>query len=134
MILPAGMTILAQAAGPKRIGRLMSVVGAPTLLGPILGPVLGGLILQNLSWRWIFYVNVPIGQWRSCWRRDSCLRRSRVPASGRTSSDWRCCRPNGTVVPHLAARPLNLERYRRSPGRADHPAAGFQALPELDQA
>jgi EmrB/QacA subfamily drug resistance transporter len=61
MIMPAGMTILAQAAGPKRIGRVMSVVGAPMLLGPVLGPVLGGLILLNLSWRWIFYVNVPIG-------------------------------------------------------------------------
>ncbi len=61
MIMPAGMTILAQAAGPQRIGRVMSVVGAPMLLGPVLGPVLGGLILQNLSWRWIFYVNVPIG-------------------------------------------------------------------------
>src|SRR5579884_3756079 len=61
MIMPAGMTILAQAAGPQRIGRVMSVVGAPMLLGPVLGPVLGGLILQHLSWRWIFYVNVPIG-------------------------------------------------------------------------
>jgi len=61
MIMPAGMTILAQAAGPQRIGRVMSVVGAPMLLGPVLGPVLGGLILQNLSWPWIFYVNVPIG-------------------------------------------------------------------------
>src|SRR5919109_648007 len=61
MIMPAGMTILAQAAGPQRVGRVMSVVGAPMLLGPILGPVLGGLILQNLSWRWIFYVNLPIG-------------------------------------------------------------------------
>jgi EmrB/QacA subfamily drug resistance transporter len=61
MIMPAGMTILAQAAGPQRIGRVMSVVGAPALLGPVLGPVLGGLILQGLSWRWIFYVNVPIG-------------------------------------------------------------------------
>ncbi|HWE32534.1 MAG TPA: MDR family MFS transporter [Solirubrobacteraceae bacterium] len=61
MIMPAGMSILAQSAGPQRIGRVMSVVGAPMLLGPILGPVLGGLILQGLSWRWIFYVNVPIG-------------------------------------------------------------------------
>jgi EmrB/QacA subfamily drug resistance transporter len=61
MIMPAGMSILAQAAGPQRMGRMMSVVGAPMLLGPILGPVIGGLILEGLSWRWIFYVNVPIG-------------------------------------------------------------------------
>jgi EmrB/QacA subfamily drug resistance transporter len=61
MIMPAGMSILAQSAGPQRMGRVMSVVGAPMLLGPILGPVLGGLILEHLSWRWIFYVNIPIG-------------------------------------------------------------------------
>jgi EmrB/QacA subfamily drug resistance transporter len=61
MIMPAGMSILAQAAGPQRMGRVMSVVGAPMLLGPILGPVIGGLILESLSWRWIFFVNVPIG-------------------------------------------------------------------------
>ena len=39
----------------------MSVIGAPTVLGPILGPVLGGLIVSNFSWRWIFYINVPVG-------------------------------------------------------------------------
>src|SRR6266536_5419246 len=60
LIMPVGQTILAQAAGPQRIGRVMSVVGVPMLLGPILGPVIGGLILSNASWRWIFYVNVPI--------------------------------------------------------------------------
>jgi EmrB/QacA subfamily drug resistance transporter len=36
------------------------VIGVPTLLGPILGPVIGGLILNSVSWRWIFYVNIPI--------------------------------------------------------------------------
>src|SRR3954466_14052289 len=60
MIMPIGMITLAQAAGPKRMGRVMSVVGVPMLLGPVLGPVLGGLIVDNASWRWIFYVNVPI--------------------------------------------------------------------------
>src|SRR3954464_1409131 len=44
MILPIGQAILAQAAGPQRMGRVMSVIGVPTLLGPILGPVIGGLI------------------------------------------------------------------------------------------
>jgi len=61
MIMPAGMTILTQAAGPQRVGRVMSVVGAPMLIGPILGPVLGGWLVDDVSWRWIFYVNVPIG-------------------------------------------------------------------------
>jgi EmrB/QacA subfamily drug resistance transporter len=61
MIMPIGMITLAQAAGPKRMGRVMSVVGVPMLLGPVVGPVLGGLLLDNFSWRWIFYVNVPVG-------------------------------------------------------------------------
>jgi EmrB/QacA subfamily drug resistance transporter len=60
MIMPVSMSMLAQTAGPRRIGRVMSVVGVPMLLGPILGPVLGGLIVTGASWRWIFYVNLPI--------------------------------------------------------------------------
>ena len=61
MILPLGQMMMADAAGPKRMGRVMSVVAVPMMLAPILGPTLGGLIVQNISWRWIFYVNVPIG-------------------------------------------------------------------------
>src|SRR3954452_3004132 len=60
MIMPVGMSVLAQTAGPHRVGRVMSVVGMPMLLGPVLGPVIGGLIVDSWSWRWIFYVNVPI--------------------------------------------------------------------------
>jgi EmrB/QacA subfamily drug resistance transporter len=61
MIMPIGMITLAQAAGPRRMGAVMSVVGVPMLLGPVLGPVIGGFIVTHLSWRWIFYVNLPIG-------------------------------------------------------------------------
>jgi EmrB/QacA subfamily drug resistance transporter len=61
LIFPLMQTILARAAGPQRIGRVMSVIGVPMMLGPVLGPVIGGLIVDNLSWRWIFYVNLPIG-------------------------------------------------------------------------
>src|SRR5262249_26258993 len=60
MIMPGGMSVLAPTAGPHRVGRVMSVIGVPMLLGPILGPVIGGLIVDSWSWRWIFYVNVPI--------------------------------------------------------------------------
>lgn len=61
MIMPAGMTILTHAAGPQRMGRIMGVVGVPMLLGPILGPILGGYFVDDVSWRWIFYVNLPVG-------------------------------------------------------------------------
>jgi EmrB/QacA subfamily drug resistance transporter len=61
MILPVGQLMMARAAGPTRMGRVMGIVAIPAMLGPILGPTLGGLIVDNASWRWIFYVNVPIG-------------------------------------------------------------------------
>lgn len=61
MIMPAGMTILSQAAGPQRMGRVMGVVGVPMLMGPIIGPILGGWLVDDVSWRWIFYVNIPVG-------------------------------------------------------------------------
>jgi EmrB/QacA subfamily drug resistance transporter len=60
MIMPVGMSMMAQAAGPHRVGRVMSVVGVPMLLGPIFGPVIGGLLVDNVSWRWIFFVNLPV--------------------------------------------------------------------------
>jgi EmrB/QacA subfamily drug resistance transporter len=61
MIMPVGQLIMAQVAGPKRMGRVMGIVSMPAMLAPILGPVVGGLILQNLHWSWIFLVNLPIG-------------------------------------------------------------------------
>ncbi len=61
MILPIGQLMMADAAGPKRMGRVMSVVAVPAMLAPILGPTIGGLILDHASWRWIFFVNLPIG-------------------------------------------------------------------------
>src|SRR6201996_4247273 len=61
MIMPLAQLIMAQVAGPQRMGRVMGVVSMPAMLAPILGPVVGGLILQNLHWSWIFFVNVPIG-------------------------------------------------------------------------
>src|SRR5512133_2676204 len=60
-IMPVGQAILAQAAGPQRMGRVMSVVGVPMLLAPVFGPVLGGAIVDQASWRWIFFINLPVG-------------------------------------------------------------------------
>jgi EmrB/QacA subfamily drug resistance transporter len=60
MIMPVGQTMLARKAGPDRMARVMSVIAVPAMLGPVLGPVIGGLIVDDLSWRWMFYVNVPL--------------------------------------------------------------------------
>ncbi|WP_250558627.1 DHA2 family efflux MFS transporter permease subunit [Pseudonocardia lacus] len=61
MLLPLSMTLLVGAAGPARIGRVMAVLGIAMQLGPIIGPVLGGWLVDDVSWRAIFFVNVPVG-------------------------------------------------------------------------
>jgi EmrB/QacA subfamily drug resistance transporter len=60
MLMPVGFTLIAQAAGPQRVGRALGIVGVPILLGPIFGPIIGGLIVDNTAWQWIFVVNLPI--------------------------------------------------------------------------
>src|SRR3984893_1678201 len=60
MIMPLAQLIMAQEAGPERMGRVMSLVVVPMMLAPILGPTLGGVLIQTLGWRWIFFVNLPV--------------------------------------------------------------------------
>ncbi|MFG2276113.1 MDR family MFS transporter [Streptomyces chartreusis] len=59
MMLVLLQTVLAQAAGPGKLGWVMSIAAMPAMLAPVFGPIVGGLIVSHLSWRWIFYVNVP---------------------------------------------------------------------------
>jgi EmrB/QacA subfamily drug resistance transporter len=59
LMLPVVSTLIVQAAGGKSLGRLVTYIALPALLGPILGPVIGGAILTHLSWRYMFWVNVP---------------------------------------------------------------------------
>jgi EmrB/QacA subfamily drug resistance transporter len=61
LLVPAGQTILGQAVGPQRLGRVMGTLGTALSAAPALGPVVGGLVVDGLSWRWIFLVNLPIG-------------------------------------------------------------------------
>jgi EmrB/QacA subfamily drug resistance transporter len=59
LMLPVMTTLVVRAAGGRLLGRTTAIVALPALLGPILGPLAGGLILTHLSWRWMFWVNVP---------------------------------------------------------------------------
>jgi EmrB/QacA subfamily drug resistance transporter len=60
LIFPLMQTLGVRAAGGRATSNLIAMVGLPLALGPILGPVIGGVILNWLSWRWLFLVNVPV--------------------------------------------------------------------------
>ena len=61
LMTPVGMTMLWRAFPPAERIRASAILVVPTALAPALGPVLGGLFVTDLSWRWVFLVNVPIG-------------------------------------------------------------------------
>ncbi|MEU1181021.1 DHA2 family efflux MFS transporter permease subunit [Streptomyces sp. NPDC005820] len=61
LLMPVGMAMAMGVADRERYGRTMALLGLPVLVGPVAGPVLGGWLLDALSWRWIFLVNLPVG-------------------------------------------------------------------------
>ena len=61
MMTPVGTAMLFRAFPPERRAKASTVLIIPTVMAPALGPVVGGLLVTKLSWRWIFYVNVPLG-------------------------------------------------------------------------
>ena len=61
MMMPVGRITLARTFGKADLVRVMSFVAIPSLVGPMVGPVAGGLIVTYLDWRGVFYVNVPVG-------------------------------------------------------------------------
>ena len=61
MLAPVGMAMLYRVFPPEERIRAAAILTVPTTFAPALGPVLGGLLVTDLSWRWVFYVNLPIG-------------------------------------------------------------------------
>ncbi|MCL5025866.1 MAG: DHA2 family efflux MFS transporter permease subunit [Chloroflexi bacterium] len=61
MLMPLGMTIIYKAVPPQERGTIMGVFGIPLLLAPVLGPTLGGYIVEYVDWRVIFTLNIPVG-------------------------------------------------------------------------
>src|SRR3954471_2039047 len=61
MLMPLGMSILFQVAPPSQRGTMMGVFGLPLLIAPMVGPTLGGYLVEYVDWRPIFTLNVPVG-------------------------------------------------------------------------
>src|SRR3977135_731443 len=60
-LVPIGQSILLDIYTPEERGSAMALFGVSVMVGPVLGPVIGGWLTDHYSWRWVFYINVPIG-------------------------------------------------------------------------
>ena len=60
-LIPISQAIMMETFPPHQRGMAMAIFGVGAMFGPIIGPALGGWITDNLNWRWIFYINFPIG-------------------------------------------------------------------------
>jgi multidrug resistance protein len=60
-LVPIAQSILLDIYRPEERGSAMALFGVSVMVGPVLGPVIGGYLTDQFSWRWVFYINVPIG-------------------------------------------------------------------------
>ena len=119
LLFPVLTTLIMQAAGGKALGRTVTLIALPALLGPILGPLVGGAILTHLSWRFMFWVNVPfcvagLVLAARYFQRDS--QPSRGHSRGWTSLGFALLAP-GIDGAHPEASPTRAPRRLRPPGR-----------------
>jgi EmrB/QacA subfamily drug resistance transporter len=82
MLTPVGMALLYRTFPPAERVRAASILTTPTAVAPAVGPVIGGLLVTDISWRWVFYVNVPIGALAIAFG-FLCLEEQRQPARSR---------------------------------------------------
>jgi EmrB/QacA subfamily drug resistance transporter len=61
LLIPVGMALMFRTYPPAERIRANRLLIVPTLMAPALGPVIGGVLVDGLSWRWIFYINLPVG-------------------------------------------------------------------------
>ncbi|MCB1875504.1 MAG: DHA2 family efflux MFS transporter permease subunit [Chromatiales bacterium] len=60
-LIPLSQAVLVDGSSPQERGKAMAIWGIGIMLGPVLGPTVGGLVTEHLNWRWVFYINLPVG-------------------------------------------------------------------------
>lgn len=87
-MIPLSQALLLQSYPREQAGRAMAAWAMTTLVAPVMGPLLGGWITDNIAWPWIFYINVPVGLlaaffiWRIYHRRESAVRKLPIDRIG----------------------------------------------------
>ena len=61
ILVPISQAIMLESFPPEKRGRAMAAFGIVVIFAPIVGPILGGFLTDNYSWRWVFYINIPVG-------------------------------------------------------------------------
>ncbi|MCP9965656.1 MFS transporter [Actinomadura madurae] len=87
IIDPLVLVLLARAAGPAGAGRVMGLMGLILSLGPVAGPIVGGIVLDALGWRWMFLINLPVGAVALLLARRVLAAEPRDPDAPRTPLD-----------------------------------------------
>src|SRR4029077_859628 len=139
MMVPVGRLVLLRTVPRSELVRAMSYVSVPALIGPVIGPPLGGFIVTYASWRWIFFINIPIGMlgvllvnlfvenMREPSKRPFDLSGFVLTAIGLASlafgfeTGGRGALPWSMVLALLAAGALCVVLYIRHAQRVDHP-------------
>ena len=87
-LIPLSQSLLLSSYPPARAGVAMALWSMTTLIAPVMGPLLGGWITDNLTWPWIFYINIPVGlgaalvTWRIFHTRESATRKLPIDSIG----------------------------------------------------
>jgi EmrB/QacA subfamily drug resistance transporter len=129
LIIPVGQAMLFRTFPPERRARAAGMVALGTSLGPATGPVLGGVLVTELSWRWCFYVNVPLGL-AALAIGLLFLGEHREPAAGRLDVPGFLLAGSGLAL-CLYSLSVSPERGWASPVVTGTGAAGLAALAAL---
>ncbi len=148
---PVSQGILLDAFPPSKHGAAMTVFGIAALIAPVLGPSLGGYITDNFGWRWIFYLNIPVGLFafllcRALVSDPEYLKVQRAAARGQTRFDglglallsittiaWEILlqRPGmGLAGRSLSSHPLPRLHLCRRTGQPGHPRNAHPQSPD----
>ena len=90
--MPLSQTFLLDINPKERHGQAMAIWGAGIMVGPIIGPTLGGWLTESFNWRWVFFINLPVGILAFLGMRRLSAEHRASGCAASTSSASPCCR------------------------------------------